>query len=297
MQSTEHSQEMEEHDGFESNAVNGLAMLTLNTTTTEPPPSSAAAHCCTMCGSSVKRRLPSSSFPQEPTPKKQQLTLLTSSYAANKFLPPINSDTASPPSASTPLPILRRSFSDPINSSGTTNPTPPSPQFLNSLSPDNAKTNASATTPSPAKSTASLPPLPRVLRRSVSDPTQSAPRTFSHSPISGELGSELNRGGESPSSKRLKRMKDRMREMIQWWDEVMCEGGEKECGCAEDDNGDFNGANNNKITEDEIAEGTETEEAVSVERTGECLIIHFKCPCNKGYEILLSGKNCYYKLM
>ncbi|KAK0570977.1 hypothetical protein LWI29_009395 [Acer saccharum] len=39
------------------------------------------------------------------------------------------------------------------------------------------------------------------------------------------------------------------------------------------------------------------EESVSVERAGECLIIHFKCPCGKGYRILISGRNCYYKLM
>ena len=40
------------------------------------------------------------------------------------------------------------------------------------------------------------------------------------------------------------------------------------------------------------------EESVFVERVGEeGLTVHFKCPCGKGYQILLSGRNCYYKLM
>nr|GMD75906.1 uncharacterized serine-rich protein C215.13-like [Ipomoea batatas] len=45
-------------------------------------------------------------------------------------------------------------------------------------------------------------------------------------------------------------------------------------------------------------EAKTSEESVWVEeKGGEGLVIHFKCPCNKGYEILLSGNNCYYKLM
>ncbi|KAK1379667.1 hypothetical protein POM88_026411 [Heracleum sosnowskyi] len=39
------------------------------------------------------------------------------------------------------------------------------------------------------------------------------------------------------------------------------------------------------------------EEAVSVEKTGECLVIQFKCNCSKTYQILLYGDACYYKLM
>ncbi|GKV50075.1 hypothetical protein SLEP1_g56791 [Rubroshorea leprosula] len=44
-------------------------------------------------------------------------------------------------------------------------------------------------------------------------------------------------------------------------------------------------------------EGEEIEDAVWVEKTGECLAVHFKCPCSKGYQILLSRGKCYYKLM
>ena len=44
-------------------------------------------------------------------------------------------------------------------------------------------------------------------------------------------------------------------------------------------------------------DGGDAEEAVSVEWAEKCLSIHFKCPCGKGYQILLSGNNCYYKLV
>uniref|UniRef100_A0A175YNM5 Uncharacterized protein n=1 Tax=Daucus carota subsp. sativus TaxID=79200 RepID=A0A175YNM5_DAUCS len=39
------------------------------------------------------------------------------------------------------------------------------------------------------------------------------------------------------------------------------------------------------------------EEAVSVEKIGECLVLQFKCNCSKTYQILLYGDVCYYKLM
>lgn len=52
---------------------------------------------------------------------------------------------------------------------------------------------------------------------------------------------------------------------------------------------------------EENEKGTEEEEkgseSVWVEKAGEGLVIHFKCPCKKGYEILLAGNNCYYKLI
>lgn len=38
------------------------------------------------------------------------------------------------------------------------------------------------------------------------------------------------------------------------------------------------------------------QEAVFVEKSGDGLVLHFRCPCGNGYQILLSGNNCYYKL-
>lgn len=97
---------------------------------------------------------------------------------------------------------------------------------------------------------------------------------------------------ESPDTKRLRRIKDRLREMSQSWNEVIKEG--------EEDSG-FEDNDNLPKDESELSEVvTECEdgsfEEVWVEQNGECLILHFKCPCGKGYQILLSGNNCYYKL-
>ncbi|XP_057506145.1 uncharacterized protein LOC130789414 [Actinidia eriantha] len=278
MQSGEdHCQEINESGrDFHSAAVHRLALLTLNnaftSTTTE------ATHRCIACGSSVKRPPPSSPSLQEPTPKKQQISLLTS---------PSSSSTATS-TTTTSLPVLRRCISDPINSPGTTTAT--------QCSPETAKTNVLE----------SLPPLPQILGRSVSDPLHSphhlttaatttttphtAPRKSPLSPNSGELGAESNRG-EGRSSRRLNLMKDRMREMILWWDQFVRDGEDE--GIEGNNNANCNG-DGEKITE---CDECETEVAVSVERTGDCLVIHFKCPCNRGYQILLAGNNCYYKLM
>ncbi|RHN56440.1 hypothetical protein MtrunA17_Chr5g0429531 [Medicago truncatula] len=43
--------------------------------------------------------------------------------------------------------------------------------------------------------------------------------------------------------------------------------------------------------------GNDYEEAVSVEWIDECLSLTFKCPCGKGYEVLICANNCYYKLV
>ncbi|KAH7859847.1 hypothetical protein Vadar_006206 [Vaccinium darrowii] len=300
MQSTEeahfdHQENEQDTDGFQSATINRLKMLSLNNTSSFPTtiasiPSSTATRCNACSGSSsFKRRSPSSSSLQQPAAKKQLLSLLTppSSATAKPSLP-IKTRMA-PPS---PVPILRRCISDPVTSPG-----------INPQSPENATTTVSGATPSPTKGTASLPPIPRVLRRSISDP-------LSRSPSSGELGSgSRNRGGlDSPSSKSLKRLKNRMREMremIHRWDEVMGEEDEDEnsngCGnCGTITEVGFTetetGCGNcGAITEVGFTE-TETEEAVSVEKTGDCLVIHFKCPCKKDYQILLSGNNCFYKL-
>ncbi|KAK6788616.1 hypothetical protein RDI58_012414 [Solanum bulbocastanum] len=183
-------------------------------------------------------------------------------------------------------------------------------------------------TPSPSPSSAKpplAPPFPRPLYRTTSDPTRKSPKHLSHrtltrtvswspnelnfnngeypttmkspthsavartaswSPNVQELGGSVN-NGESPTTMRLKRMKDGMREMRQWCDLMIQE--EEETSHEE-----------NKIVKDDETDsgGGEAlcEEAVWVERMGNCLILHFKCPCGKGYQILLCGNNCYYKL-
>ncbi|KAL0366847.1 UNVERIFIED_CONTAM: hypothetical protein Sradi_3574800 [Sesamum radiatum] len=112
--------------------------------------------------------------------------------------------------------------------------------------------------------------------------------------------------GESPSTKRLKRMRDRLKEMSQWWNQVVCEGEEEE----ENESEDYSTDNINNVRvnfqflhfifcfhdESEVDMENPPQEAVWVEKNGECLVLHFKCPCGNGYQILLFRSSCYYKL-
>ncbi|WJX24710.1 hypothetical protein P8452_13792 [Trifolium repens] len=43
--------------------------------------------------------------------------------------------------------------------------------------------------------------------------------------------------------------------------------------------------------------GADYEEAISVDWVEKCLSLTFRCPCDKGYEVLISENNCYYKLV
>ncbi|KZV46785.1 hypothetical protein F511_15345 [Dorcoceras hygrometricum] len=91
---------------------------------------------------------------------------------------------------------------------------------------------------------------------------------------------------ESPDTRRLKRMKERLREMNQWWNQVM----------SEDEEDEEEGCENTPKDESETDTEKTPEEAVLVEQNGNCLVLHFRCPCGSGYQVLLNGNNCYYKL-
>ncbi|CAK9184247.1 unnamed protein product [Ilex paraguariensis] len=284
-------QENEERGGLESSTINHLTMLQLNATTSptdnyHPTTTELAVpahqHCTISGNGSMKRRSTSSLSFQEPTSKKPTLqpscTTTTDHHGLHGF-------TKLPLPITTPL--LRRCVSDPINSTGTDNAgsSAASVQFLNLQSPENHNISVPAASPSPANPSQSF-------RRPVSYPTSSAyqvttntpprvslARTFSRSPSSGEIGPHSVEK-ESPNSKRLKKMKEKMREMRQWWDQIMHEG--------EDD--DYGSEINNRNT---LKDNCETEsveaiqESVWVERNGECKTIHFKCPCGEGYEVRL----------
>ncbi|KAG6423049.1 hypothetical protein SASPL_113433 [Salvia splendens] len=109
-------------------------------------------------------------------------------------------------------------------------------------------------------------PVPLFNQIAGTPPRPPAKRDFFRSPAS----------GENPTAKKLKRMKERLREMREWWNQVATEDEDEE----------------------ECEEETQnpSQEAVFVEKSGECLVLHFKCPCGDGYQILLSGNNLYYKL-
>nr|XP_009782141.1 PREDICTED: flocculation protein FLO11 isoform X2 [Nicotiana sylvestris] len=123
-------------------------------------------------------------------------------------------------------------------------------------------------------------------------PTQSAlARTGSLSQNVQESSGVVN-NAESPATMRLKRMKQGMKEMRQWFDLMIQEDAQVEKASSEE---------NKSLKENETETETETEasceEAVWVERMGNSLVLHFRCPCGDGYQILLSGNNCYYKLL
>ncbi|XVF57024.1 hypothetical protein PTKIN_Ptkin06aG0169500 [Pterospermum kingtungense] len=199
-----------------------------------------------------------------------------------------------------PLPQLQRSTSDPSC-------TPPK---LN-LSENKKALEDSPLSKGNVSCSSVLPPKVPVLRRTISEPIVSPVKSCSRSSSSNEMGMELTKE-ESPNIKRLKRMRKRMKEMRQWWDEALREVEDACTTETEAINVCFSNflvscllvsvwlpRNCYKEKENLILEnaGVDCEEAVRVEKTGECLDLHFKCPCGKGYQILLSGKNCYYKLI
>ncbi|KAM4127498.1 hypothetical protein ACJW30_02G094700 [Castanea mollissima] len=238
---------------------------------------------CTTCGclcsasNPMKRRSPASS---------------------SSFQDPLNtfsSDSEPKPKKLFQDPVLRRTVSDPDpfpSGSGFQAPNP-----NNSLSPEQhpRSTGTVNVIPATPSSNPGLPPLPPTLRRSVSDPNPSPAKTYSRSSSSGDVSVDLtkedtpNSNSNSNSKKRLRRMKDCMREMSKWCEEVMREQEDPEEEEQED-------TNVHAVTKNNSAQ--DLEESVFVERVGEeGLTVHFKCPCGKGYQILLSGRNCYYKLM
>lgn len=174
-------------------------------------------------------------------------------------------------------PSLRRCVSDPYHSPGTTNNnnSPPnqiipndSGTFFNPQSPEKSALKAgNGNAPSPGRPTLpppapmlcrtdsdlinpASPPAP-MLRRTVSDLTNPASppapmlvRNNSGSSITGDVAFGLAvpvniSKEESPNLKKVKRMKERMKEMHQLWEEVMREG--------EDDASQDNNNNNPRM--------------------------------------------------
>ncbi|XP_050374340.1 uncharacterized protein LOC126791886 [Argentina anserina] len=239
--------------------------------------------------SSLKR--PSPPHSHQPNPKKEKLSPpLPSGFSKITPLPPLPKSGRS----ETHNPLLRRCISN-----------------LDSHSPH---TDAVASPPSVVST---LPPHP-THHRAVSEPTFS-PAAKSASRTSSSSGDD----DDSPSTKRkLKRIKDRFREMTLWFEQVMLED-------VDDDDDDAIQVDQEKAPEtlqeeqeqevqvinnaepsDENVQGlvitavTEEdcdqkrfEESVSVEKVGECIVIHFSCHCGVPYQFLLAGGNCYYKLM
>ncbi|KAF2285567.1 hypothetical protein GH714_005547 [Hevea brasiliensis] len=294
-----------------------------NTTTT----SATATNChtpCTACGCSGstvpstnvfssynKRRSPElitpSLDPQDQIPKKpkklflepHENTNITSTSPSlrdfSKITLPCTSSLLNfgpaKPIHTNSLPVLRRCHSDPYSppvagldthsGSGTGS----SANLLPQSPPESAKTVGATAVATPgSKAAASLPPRPPMLRRTVSDPSPN--KSFSRSSSCDDVTVD-----ESPQYKWLRKMRDCMKEMNQWCVELMPGG------VMGEDEQEDKGTQGNTANATKAGSVIEYEEAVCVERTGECLVVHFKCPCGKGYQILLSGRDCYYKLI
>ncbi|ESW11394.1 hypothetical protein PHAVU_008G026200 [Phaseolus vulgaris] len=210
---------------------------------------------CSAVNNPMKRRSPpSSSVSGEPSAKKLFCDQEDLSLCGFSAVPvPLNLNSLVNKRRS--FPVLRRCVSDPYR--------PPAP---------------APAPPTPAERGSGLPPLPPGLRRSVSDVSAPSPC----------LNSEET---AAPDSVKLRRMKERLKEMRQWWDEVMKDEEEDEkeenCVAAEED----------KVLPQDDLGGEDSEEEISVEWAEQCLSLRFRCPCGKGYEVLFSENNCYYKLL
>ncbi|CAL8995241.1 unnamed protein product [Prunus brigantina] len=230
----------------------------------------------------LKRRSPSQSPPiSQPNPKKEKLDL-------------------------PPNPLLRRCSSERFDP---TSP-PPSPPFYsfnshhNQQQCPNAASPASASTDK-ASGAAALSAYASTLRRSVSNPKPSscspALKTISRQSSSSSSGDEDDDDDATPNSKRLRRIKDRVREMSLWFQQVMRENEDDE----EEEEEEVeleppqeqHHQQNGDTTELQVNSDINFAESVSVERMGDGLVIHFRCHCGVPYQFLLAGGNCYYKLM
>ncbi|KAL3642348.1 hypothetical protein CASFOL_013163 [Castilleja foliolosa] len=284
------------------------------------------------CMNSTKRQAPlsPSSF-QEPVSKRATLQFpsspFTTTAAAAEGLTGDDSHlfgfTRLPlphpfPAASVTSP-LRRTVSEPIQFASAINPpAPPQQSSEFSIPPNPVSRQPLQESPNRITVLQDSFPFPNaapIIHRTVSDPNPvanlqvlatggSPPPIPRPSPARNVPRSPSC--GESPSTKRLKRMKERLREMSQWWNQVVSEEeteSENYFNCniqKEDSENEMENPSQkiNQIQKDESENEMQnaSQEAVWVEKNGECLVIHFKCPCGTGYQILLSGNDCYYKL-
>ncbi|XP_011073859.1 uncharacterized protein LOC105158717 isoform X2 [Sesamum indicum] len=284
------------------------SLLHLSTTahhqsTTVVPPSD----CTTTCSNPIKRHsiLSPSSSSQQPSCRRATLhppsSPSTTAAAADYRLLGFTKLPLPHPFPAASPPPLRRTISEPIYSTDTFNSAGPPPQFsgfptspgpvLNQPLQESSNRNT-------VQESYTLPDTLPVIHRTVSDPNLirnqqvvSGSGTPPLPPLSRNVSRSPSRG-ESPSTKRLKRMRDRLKEMSQWWNQVVREG-------EEDENETENYSTDNFTNVREESENdmeNPPQEAVWVEKNGESLILHFKCPCGNEYQILLFRQNCYYKL-
>lgn len=260
----------------------------------------------TTCVCSAKRQFPLSRslMVQEPAPKRATLHPPSSPSTATaeaqdqdlfgykKLQLPPGFISASPPP-------LRRTLSEPIYSPGTVHsaaPPPQLPELLTSPPPIKTQPRQEVCNRNVSQESYPFPETAPLLYRTVSDPNPAfnrqvvaAARTPPRPPAR-RNASRSPSFGESPNARRLRRMKEQLREMSQWANQVSNDA----------DDGEETVESSHRCSDEATKLQDESEdlpqEAVFVEKSGDCLVLHFRCPCGNGYQILLSGNNCYYKL-
>ncbi|KAL1806363.1 hypothetical protein ACET3Z_029431 [Daucus carota] len=107
----------------------------------------------------------------------------------------------------------------------------------------------------------------------------------------------MRKRAEARSQEKVKKMREIMGVTSRWLRRIAQDDQEKEQ--EQEGSQDTHVAQNPKEEENvgEKCDPETEEEAVSVEKIGECLVLQFKCNCSKTYQILLYGDVCYYKLM
>ncbi|EPS71037.1 hypothetical protein M569_03727 [Genlisea aurea] len=121
---------------------------------------------------------------------------------------------------------------------------------------------------------------PQLIQRTTSDPTPFASPPTPTAVINSTPPRPPRSRNDSPGCGESPTAKEKMKQMKRWCDRIVTETADEE---------------NQKEHREETVEDP-TDEAVSVEENGDILVLRFKCTCGHGFEILLSGKSCYYKL-
>ncbi|KAK4388089.1 hypothetical protein Sango_2415500 [Sesamum angolense] len=311
-------QELRDEDSISGSLLH-LSTAAHHQSATVVPPTTTSD--CTTCSNPTKRHsILSPSSSQQPSctratlhpPSSPSTTAAAADYRLLGFtkLPlPHPFPAASPPP-------LRRTISEPIYSTDTFNSAAPPPHFsgfptspgpvLNQPLQESSNRNI-------VQESYTLSDTLPVIHRTVSDPNPvrnqqvvAGSGTPPLPPLSRNVSRSPSRG-ESPSTKRLKRMRDRLKEMSQWWNQVVREGEEEE---NEAENYSTDNVANVRVNfqfftsfsdfheESENDMENPPQEAVWVEKNGESLILHFKCPCViSALNLIIQRKKCvdWYK--
>ncbi|KAK4421619.1 hypothetical protein Salat_2112500 [Sesamum alatum] len=270
-------QELRDEDGI-SRSLQHLSTAAHHKSTTVLSPTTTSE-----CTTTKRQSILSPSSSQQPSCRRANLhpPSSPSTTADYRLLGFTKLPLPQPFPAASPTP-LRRTISEPIYATDTFHSANPPPQlsgFPTSPGPVLNQPLQESSNRNIVQESYTLPDTLPVIHRTVFDPNPVRNQQVvagSGTPPLPPLSRNISRSpscGDSPSTKRLKRMRDRLKEMSQWWNQVVHEGEEEE-------NEPENYSTDNVTNEEsETDPENPAQEAVWVEKNGESLILHFKCPC------------------